>query len=106
MVSEAFAFASKKRQLPVRLQPCGGGTGGGRAKRESGRAKLLRSILTAYFTKHAPEGLARVEDLVARVVRGALLTEDGRVAGEAELFEKLEAKYGAKVDLDPQAYEK
>jgi hypothetical protein len=73
----------------------------------SGRARLLRSILLNFFQKHAPEGLHKVEDLVARVVGGAPTHAGGVVVGgvlwsEQELFAKLEAKYGAKVDLDPQ----
>lgn len=76
---------------------------------QSGRARLLRHILLAYFRKHVPEGVHKVEDLVARVVGGAPTAVEGvgLVGGvlwsEAELFAKLEAKYGKKVDLDPQS---
>ena len=75
----------------------------------SGRACVLRHILLSYFRKHAPGGVSRVETLVARVVGGApsAVPGVGVVGGvfwtESELFAKLEAKYGAKVDLDPQS---
>ena len=72
----------------------------------SGRACLLRHILLAYFRAHAPEGVHKVENLVARVVGGPPSEVNGMVVGgvlwdEATLFGKLEAKYGARVDLDP-----
>uniref|UniRef100_A0A7S3EVY2 Uncharacterized protein n=1 Tax=Haptolina ericina TaxID=156174 RepID=A0A7S3EVY2_9EUKA len=72
----------------------------------SGRATLLRQILLAYFRRHFTAGLPKVEDLVARVVGGPPTFVEGVVVGgvlwtEQELFAKLEAKYGAKVDLDP-----
>jgi hypothetical protein len=78
---------------------------------QSGRAILLRQILTAYFTKHAPDSVHKVENLVARVVGGppSALGGVGVVGGvlwdEVELFAKLEAKYGARVDLDPHYVE-
>jgi len=73
---------------------------------QSGRASLLRQILLNYFRQHAPEGLGKVEDLVARVVGGPPSSVGGVMVGgvlwsEQELFGKLEAKYKAKVDLDP-----
>ena len=72
---------------------------------QSGRANLLRSLLTAYFSKHVPEGVHKVEDLVARVVGGPPTMAGGAMVGgaiwtEEELFGKLEAKYGVPVDLD------
>jgi len=72
----------------------------------SGRACLLRHILLAYFRAHAPECVHKVENLVARVVGGPPSEVNGIVVGgvlwdEATLFGKLEAKYGARVDLDP-----
>ena len=78
---------------------------------QSGRAKLLRSILQTYFRRHAPEGVHKVEELVARVVGGPpTAIETGAMVGgvlwtEAELFEKLESKYGERVDLDPHDHE-
>mmetsp|Transcript_7423 Transcript_7423/g.24700 ORF Transcript_7423/g.24700 Transcript_7423/m.24700 type:complete len:618 (+) Transcript_7423:26-1879(+) len=74
---------------------------------QSGRAMLLRRILADYFAEHAPDGSHKVENLVARVVGGPPTALDGvGVVGgvlwdEAELFSRLEAKYGAKVDPDP-----
>ena len=73
----------------------------------TGRANLLRRILTNYFSEHVPNGVHRVEDLVARVVGGPPTSVGGgpMVGGtlwtEQELFQKLEAKYGVKVELDP-----
>ena len=80
------------------------------AAMESGRARLLRHILSCYFRKHAPDSIHKVEALVARVVGGAPTVTQGVTVGgvlwtEMELFGKLEAKYGAKVDLDPQECE-
>ena len=72
----------------------------------------LRRILTDYFAEHAPDGSHEVENLVARVVSGPPTALDGvGVVGgvlwdEAELFSRLEAKYGAKVDPDPQTAER
>lgn len=74
------------------------------AAMQSGRACRLRRVLTAYFAKHAPDSAHKVENLVARVVGGPPCALDGiGVVGgvlwdEAELFGKLEAKYGARVD--------
>jgi len=60
-----------------------------------GRAKLLRSILTPYLNKHAPDEANNVDAMILRVVgREADLTEE-------ELFEDLEVAYGVRVDLDP-----
>ena len=81
------------------------------AAMSGGRARLLRAILTSYFAKHAPEGVHKVESLVARVVGGPPTPVEGvgMVGGvlwsEPELFAKLEAKYGARVDMDPQSLE-
>ena len=105
---EAATSASKAEEPPdlppaLRLQHS--------AVMSGGRARLLRAILTGYFAKHAPEGMHKVNDLVARVVGGPPSQVDGvGVVGgvlwdEAELFRKLEAKYGKKVDLDPQSLE-
>ena len=72
----------------------------------SSRAVALRCTLTAFYQAHAPEETAsdpaKVEHLVARVVGGPRCEIGGMVVGgvlwsEAELFVKLEAKYGAKV---------
>ena len=80
------------------------------AAMRSGRAMLLRHLLQCYFRANAPEALPKVENLVARVVGGAPSVVEGVGVGgvlwtEAELFRKLEAKYGAKVELDPQVVE-
>ena len=80
---------------------------------QSGRARLLRNILTCHFERHVPDGLYKVEDLVARVVGGpptAVEGSGGTIVGgvlwsEAELFAKLEAKYGKRVALDPHSLE-
>ena len=71
---------------------------------QSGRAQLLRHVLTNFYRKHAPADQGKVDDLVARVVGGPPSNVGGAVVGgilwsEAELFEKLEAKYGAKVEV-------
>lgn len=71
---------------------------------QSGRAQLLRHILSDFYRKHAPADEAKVDDLVARVVGGPPTNVGGAIVGgvlwsEAELFEKLEAKYGAKVEV-------
>lgn len=72
----------------------------------SSRAVALQCTLTAFYQAHAPEETAsdpaKVEHLVARVVGGPRCEVGGMVVGgvlwsEAELFVKLEAKYGAKV---------
>ena len=69
---------------------------------QSMRANALRLTLTRYYTKHAPNELAKVENLVARVVGGPPTKVGGMVLGgvmwsEEELFEKVKAKYGAEV---------
>mmetsp|Transcript_19823 Transcript_19823/g.29134 ORF Transcript_19823/g.29134 Transcript_19823/m.29134 type:complete len:80 (+) Transcript_19823:2-241(+) len=69
----------------------------------SERAQLLRSALTAYYTAHAPDNLDNVEALVSRVVGGPPSLVGGMILGgilwtEAELFAKIEAKYGAKFE--------
>ena len=72
---------------------------------QSGRAQLLRHVLRDYYRKVAPVAAEeRVEDLVARVVGGPPSEVGGALVGgvlwsEAELFAKLEAKYGAKVEV-------
>ena len=74
------------------------------------RAQQLRQVLRDYYTKHAPDNVDKADELVARVVGGPPTSVGGTVVGgilwtEEELFEKLEAKYGAKVDLDPHISE-
>ena len=61
----------------------------------SGRARLLRSVLIHFFQKHHQEAVPQVDELVWRVVG------DGAVWSEQELIAKLEARYGARMDLDP-----
>ena len=61
----------------------------------SGRARLLRSVLIHFFKKHHQEAVPQVDELVWRVVG------DGAVWSEQELIAKLEARYGARMDLDP-----
>ena len=61
----------------------------------SGRARLLRSVLVHFFQKHHQEAVPQVDELVWRVVG------DGAVWSEQELIAKLEARYGARMDLDP-----
>ena len=65
----------------------------------SGRARLLRSVLIHFFQKHHQEALPQVDELVWRVVG------DGAVWSEQELIAKLEARYGARMDLDPDGDE-
>ncbi len=70
----------------------------------SERAQRLTHTLTAYYTAHGPENLGNIPALVARVVGGPHSTVGGMVVGgkwwsEEELFAKMEAKYGAKVEL-------
>lgn len=72
---------------------------------QSGRAHLLRSVLTQYYKKHAPEALEKIEGVIARVVGGPPSSVGGVFVGgvlwtEKALFEKLEAKYGAPVEFD------
>ena len=64
----------------------------------SGRARLLRSVLTHFFQKHHEEAVPQVDELVWRVVG------DGAVWSEQELIAKLEARYGARMDLDPDGH--
>ena len=64
----------------------------------SGRARLLRSVLTHFFQKHHKEAVPQVDELVWRVVG------DGAVWSEQELIAKLEARYGARMDLDPDGH--
>ena len=64
----------------------------------SGRARLLRSVLTHFFQKHHEEAVPQVNELVWRVVG------DGAVWSEQELIAKLEARYGAQMDLDPDGH--
>ena len=61
----------------------------------SGRARLLRSVLVHFFQKHHQEAVPQVDELVWRVVG------DRAVWSEQELIAKLEARYGARMDLDP-----
>ena len=75
------------------------------------RAISLASGLHLPLSRSRASSLVQVEDLVARVVGGApTVTEGGVTVGgvlwtEMELFGKLEAKYGARVDLDPHEYD-
>jgi hypothetical protein len=92
---------------PVEAAAASAGAGAGTfAAMRSGRAQLLRHILHGYYSEHAPDGLHKVEDLVARVVGGPpTVAGDGSVVGgclwtEHELFARLEEKYGAKVAFD------
>ena len=69
---------------------------------QSTRANSLRVTLAQYYSKHAPDEVAKVEGLVARVVGGPPTEVGGMVLGgvmwsEEELFDKIEAKYGAHV---------
>lgn len=66
------------------------------AAMRSGRARLLRSILVAFFMKHDAQRLEDVEELVAHVVGDSV-----KWADEDELFEDLEVEYGVPFDLDP-----
>lgn len=64
-------------------------------------AHRLRATLTEFYSTHAPDGIHKVEDLVARVVGGPPCEVGGVTVGgilwtEPELFAKLEEKYGAK----------
>ena len=61
----------------------------------TGRARLLRSVLIHFFQKHHQEAVPQVDELVWRVVG------DRAVWSEQELIAKLEARYGARMDLDP-----
>ena len=61
----------------------------------TGRARLLRSVLVHFFQKHHQEAVPQVDELVWRVVG------DRAVWSEQELIAKLEARYGARMDLDP-----
>jgi hypothetical protein len=70
----------------------------------SERAQRLTHTLTAYYTAHGPENLGNIPALVARVVGGPPSVVGGIVVGgmlwtEEDLFAKMEAKYGAKVEL-------
>jgi methylase of polypeptide subunit release factors len=68
------------------------------------RAADLRATLQAYYAAHAPkEELAKVENLVARLVGGPPSEVGGMMLGgvlwpeEGQLYAKLQAKYGAPV---------
>ena len=61
----------------------------------TGRARLLRSVLIHFFQKHHQEAVPQVDELVGGVVG------DQAVWSEQELIAKLEARYGARMDLDP-----
>ena len=63
----------------------------------------LRFALAAFYGKYAPDESLKVENLVARVVGGPPSEVGGMMVGgvlwsEEELFGKLEAKYGGKVE--------
>lgn len=67
----------------------------------SADAQRLRATLTEFYNMYAPDGIHKVEDLVARVVGGPPceiggVTVGGILWSEPELFAKLEAKYGVK----------
>jgi len=64
----------------------------------SGRAQLLRAILVNFFTKHQPNALHTVDKLVQLVVVENAMSE-------SELFAQLEARYDARVDIDPHSFE-
>ena len=71
---------------------------------ESKEACALRAALEGFYAKHAPEKVATVEDLLARVYGGKPTSINGvRVGGvlwtAKELCEKVEAKYGDKVPV-------
>ena len=75
-----------------------------RAAMESAEAQWLRTALCAFYTTHAPNNIANVEELVARVVGGPPTSVSGVSVGGSlwtveELCAKLEAKYGAKLVL-------
>ena len=75
-----------------------------RAAMESAEAQVLRTALCAFYATHAPENLANVDDLVARVVGGPPTSVSGVSVGGSlwtvdELCAKVEAKYGAKLVL-------
>ena len=66
--------------------------------------QLLNAAFCAFYTTHAPDNIANVEELVARVVGGPPTSVSGVSVGgslwtEEELCAKLEAKYGAKLVL-------
>ena len=64
---------------------------------QSGRAKLLRSILLPYLSQCAPEEVPQLDRMLLRVVgKDADLTEE-------ELFEDLEVAFGKPIELDPHA---
>mmetsp|Transcript_45087 Transcript_45087/g.75228 ORF Transcript_45087/g.75228 Transcript_45087/m.75228 type:complete len:91 (+) Transcript_45087:131-403(+) len=70
---------------------------------DSQRTAALTRTLTAFYTAHGPENLGNVAVLVARVVGGAPSLVGGNMVGgilwtEEELFSKIEAKYGVKVE--------
>ena len=74
------------------------------AAMESAEAQVLRTALCAFYATHAPENLANVDDLVARVVGGPPTSVSGVSVGGSlwtvdELCAKVEAKYGAKLVL-------
>ena len=64
----------------------------------SGRASLLRHVLLNYLRGRVPDSVLadKVEELVMLVAGGTM--------GEGELLAGLEAKFGAKVDLDPHQF--
>lgn len=69
----------------------------------SERAQRLTRTLTDYYSAHGPENLENVAALVARVVGGPPSLVGGMMVGgilwtEEELFAKIEAKYGVKVE--------
>ena len=75
-----------------------------RAAMESAEAQRLRTALCAFYTTHAPDNIANVEEVVARVVGGPPTSVSGVSVGGSlwtveELCAKLEAKYGAKLVL-------
>lgn len=65
-----------------------------RVAMESAEAQVLRTALCAFYAAHAPDGIANVEDLVARVVGGPPTSVGGVSVGGVlwsveELGEKL-----------------
>ncbi len=66
---------------------------------QSGRAKLLRSILLPYLQNYAPNEVPQLDRMLLRVVGpNADLSEE-------DLFEDLEVAFGKPIDIDPHSRE-
>jgi len=101
LATAATVFYMRERERTAKLLAREATEAAWAAAMSSADAQRLRSILTEFYSTNAPDGIHKVEDLVARLVGGPPCEVGGVTVGgilwtEPELFAKLESKYGVK----------